>query len=78
MRYDAVLRNLEIIGDAVKKIPSNLKKEYLSIEWFKIAGLRDIISHAYFGVNVQIIWDIIMAKIPELKETIKKISREIK
>lgn len=77
MRYDAVLRNLEVIGEAVKKLPPELKKEHPKIEWSKISGLRDIISHAYFGVDVQIIWDIILNKIPKLKETIKKMSHEL-
>ena len=77
MRYDAVLRNLEVIGEAVKKIPPELKKTHSSIEWPKIAGLRDIISHAYFGIDAGIIWDIIINKLPDLKEVIKEIHHEM-
>ena len=65
---DAVIRNLAIIGEAVKNLPQDLKRDYGKIEWKKIAGLRDILVHAYFGVNKKIIWDIIEKKVPELKK----------
>ena len=67
---DAVLRNLEIIGEAVKHVPGELQKKYPSVEWKKIAGLRDILIHAYFGVDHDIVWDVIVNKIPALKERI--------
>ena len=53
---DAVIRNLEIIGEAVKRIPANIRKKYPDIEWKKIAGLRDILIHEYSGINSKIIW----------------------
>ena len=52
---DAVVRNLEIIGEAVKMLPQEIKKKYPEVEWRKIAGLRDIIAHEYFGVNAAIV-----------------------
>ena len=67
---DAVVRNLEIIGEAVKNIPVEIRNKKPEIEWQKIAGLRDILVHAYFGVDVEIVWDIIIAKIPELKKRV--------
>ncbi|MBF7081721.1 DUF86 domain-containing protein [Desulfallas sp. Bu1-1] len=67
---DGVVRNLEIIGEAVKKIPDNIKRRKPDIEWKKIAGLRDILIHDYFGVDVVIVWDIIKNKIPVLKKNI--------
>ncbi len=70
---DGVIRNLEIIGEAVKHIPENIKKDYPEIEWRKIAGLRDILIHAYFGIDIEIIWDILKNKIPELKIRIERI-----
>jgi uncharacterized protein with HEPN domain len=73
---DATIRNLEIIGEAVKKLPTNLKKRYSHIEWRKIAGLRDILIHEYFGINYKILWDIVKNKIPNLKEQIEKIIKE--
>jgi len=63
---DGVIRNLEIIGEAVKDIPEDIKSIYPNIEWKKIAGLRDILIHAYFGVDMEIIWDIVENKVPKL------------
>ena len=56
---DAMIRNLEIIGEAVKKIPPDIRAEMPDIEWQRIAGLRDILAHAYFAVDTDIIWDIL-------------------
>jgi len=75
---DAVVRNLEIIGEAVKHIPNNLRDKYTDIEWKKIAGLRDILAHMYFGIDIEIVWDVIQNKIPELKEQINLILLKIK
>jgi uncharacterized protein with HEPN domain len=72
-KIDAVLRNLEIIGEATKLIPKNIKNKFPEIAWRKIAGLRDILIHEYFGINLKIIWDIVMGKLPELKNTLKNI-----
>ncbi|MBI3316462.1 MAG: DUF86 domain-containing protein [Candidatus Omnitrophica bacterium] len=70
---DAVVRNLEIIGEAVKKIPKEIQTKYPSVEWKKIAGLRDILIHEYFGIDTEIIWDVIKNKLPDLAIEIKKI-----
>lgn len=67
---DGVARNLEIIGEAAKNIPRLVKEKYPDIEWKKIAGLRDILAHEYFGVDLEVLWDIIKNKIPELKKKI--------
>ena len=75
---DATIRNLEIIGEAVKNLPDEIKRKYPFIEWKKIAGLRDILIHEYFGVNYNILWDIVKNKIPELKVQITKIVDELK
>lgn len=75
---DGVIRNLAIIGEAVKSIPSEIKKKHTDIEWKKVAGLRDIIVHKYSEVNTKIIWDIVENKLPELKKSIKKVIEEIK
>ncbi|HHU91573.1 MAG TPA: DUF86 domain-containing protein [Halanaerobiaceae bacterium] len=70
---DAVIRNLEIIGEAVKKIPEEIRENNPDIEWKKIAALRDVLIHDYFGVNLSIIWDVVENKIPELENRIKEI-----
>ena len=70
---DGVVRNLEIIGEATKNIPESIKKDNPDIEWRKIAGLRDILIHVYFGIDTEIIWDIVKNKVPELKEKIEYI-----
>lgn len=72
---DATVRNLEIIGEASKNIPASIREKYPNIEWKKISGLRDILIHEYFGIDVQILWDIIKNKLPDLK---KKITRVLK
>lgn len=64
---DAVVRNLEVIGEAVKKIPDGLRNSYAEISWRKIAGLRDILIHEYFGINMNIVWDVIENKLHPLK-----------
>lgn len=66
MRIDAVIRNLEIIGEAAKMIPESIRGEYPNIEWKKIAGLRDILAHHYFEVDLDIVWDIVQNKLPTL------------
>ena len=70
---DAVIRNLEVIGEASKKIPIEIKRKYTKVEWKKISGLRDVIAHEYFGINLEIIWDIIRNKLSQLKAAIKGI-----
>src|SRR5207249_5621893 len=66
MGIDAVNRNLEIIGEAAKMIPESIRAEYPNIEWKKIAGLRDILAHHYFEVDLDIVWDILQNKLPTL------------
>jgi len=75
---DGVVRNLEIIGEAVKEIPVETRKRYNEIDWKKVIGLRDVITHRYFGVDTDIIWDIVKNKIPDLKLCIVKISKGLK
>lgn len=74
---DAVLRNLEIIGEAVKNISSETKAEHPDIEWKKIGGMRDKIIHMYFGVNWDILWDVIEEKLPELEKDVKTCLKEL-
>ena len=73
---DAVIRNLEIVGEATKGVPDEIRLQHPEIDWTKIAGLRDILIHAYFGIDVEIIWDIIQTKLPVLEEQIKQMLDE--
>ena len=70
---DAVIRNLEIIGEAARNLPDSLKAEELEIEWRKIVGLRNILAHEYFGVSVPIVWDIVRNKLQPLRSTCSRL-----
>lgn len=65
--FDAVVRNLEIIGEAIKKIPENIRSKNPGVPWRKIGSLRDILAHEYFRIDKEIIWDVVKNKLPELK-----------
>ena len=68
----AIVRSLEIIGEAVKKLDENFRNKHNKIEWKKIAGFRDKLIHHYFGIDWDIVWDVIKNKIPELNRNIKE------
>ena len=68
---DAVLRNLEIIGEAAKHLPLESRQLATSIEWRKIYGFRDYLTHAYFGVAPDIVWSVIRDKVPELLDALQ-------
>ena len=73
LTLDAVVYNLQIIGEAVKNIPLEIRDRYPQVQWRKIAGLRDIIAHAYFTIDDQIVWDIIQNKLLDLHNKIEQI-----
>jgi uncharacterized protein with HEPN domain len=74
---DMLVRRIEIIGEAVKNLPEDLKREHPEIPWRDIAGLRDIIVHQYFGLDLELIWDVVKRDIPELKPRLKRIQEEL-
>ncbi len=76
--YHATLRNLEIIGEAIKNISDETKTKYPQVKWRKIAGFRDIVAHDYFGVSDEIVWDVIQNEIPLLTKQIKKIIEDFR
>lgn len=73
MRLDAVIRNLQIIGEAIRKIPESIQKRYPSIPWREIAGLRNRVTHVYFDVDIDIIWDVVQSELPVLKTQVQRI-----
>jgi len=70
---DAVIRNLEIIGEAVKKLPKEIRERYSDIPWKEVAGFRDVLIHDYFGVDIVVIWRTIVEDLPFLKEHVELI-----
>ena len=67
------VRSLEIIGEAVKNLPEDFRESHPEIEWKKMAGMRDVLIHQYFGVNYKLVWDVVKNRIPVLKKTIEDI-----
>ncbi len=70
---DAVVRNLEVIGEAVKMLPDEIRSRQPDVDWQKIAGLRDILIHRYFGIDPEIIQDIVQNKLPLLQEQLRQL-----
>lgn len=70
---DAVIRNFEIIGEAVKNLSSGLKERHGGIEWAKIAGMRDKLIHHYFGVKLDVVWDTVTGVVPGFKVAVEGI-----
>jgi len=77
MRVFAVVRALEIIGEAAKNVPMDLKENYPSVPWKEMAGTRDKLIHFYFGVNLNVVWKTIVKDLPPLKEQIAEILRDL-
>jgi uncharacterized protein with HEPN domain len=73
MAVDAVIRNFEIIGEAVKKIPEEIKNKYANVEWKEAAGFRDVLIHDYFGIDIEAVWDTVRNNIPPFKKEILKV-----
>jgi uncharacterized protein with HEPN domain len=69
----AYVRSIEVIGEAVKQLPDDLRQKYPAIDWRAMAGMRDRLIHHYFGVDYDIVWDVVINKVPELEVEIKKI-----
>ena len=69
----AVIRKFEVIGEAVKHIPKKVKEEHKDIQWKSMAGMRDRLIHAYFGIDYKLVWAAIKAEIPKLKPKLKKL-----
>jgi uncharacterized protein with HEPN domain len=77
-KQDAVLRRIEIIGEAVKNIPEDVKDKHPEIPWKTIAGMRDIVVHNYFGVDLDLTWKIATTEIEELRNSILKLKKTLR
>ena len=66
----AFVRSLEIVGEAVKKVPEEFRTQYPTVEWRAMAGMRDRLIHDYFGVDYELVWDVVQNRIPELRRQI--------
>jgi len=73
MRIDAIVRNFEVIGEAVKSLSDDVKTQFPATDWKAVAGFRDTLIHGYFGIDLEILWDIIVHKIPVLQKEIASI-----
>jgi uncharacterized protein with HEPN domain len=74
---DAIIRRIEIIGEAIKNLPDDLKTEYPQVPWKSIAGMRDIVVHEYFGIDLNLTWKVVKRDIPSLKEKILEIKEDL-
>ncbi len=75
---NAVVRSLEVIGEATKKIPKNVRDKHSSIPWKKMAGMGDKLIHEYFGIDVEMVWKVAKDEIPPLKPSIEQVSKDLK
>ncbi|MER3459572.1 MAG: hypothetical protein C4309_13950 [Chloroflexota bacterium] len=75
---DAVLRNTEVIGEALKRLSPPLRKRYPAVPWKDIAAMRDKVIHHHFGINYDIVWAVASAEVPQLRPTIQTILKQIK
>jgi uncharacterized protein with HEPN domain len=75
-RKRAFVRSLEIIGEAAKQVPDAVRQQYPHVEWRAMAGMRERLIHAYFGVDYDIVWDAVINKVPTLQQEIERILRQ--
>lgn len=71
--FDAIMRNLEITGEAARRVPAEIKTRHPEVEWRSIAGFRDVAIHAYPTIDEEIVWDIVRRKVPELLQQVERI-----
>ena len=74
---NAVLRSIEVIGEAAKNIPDDIRIRYQDVPWKEMAGIRDKVIHFYFGVDEEVIWLVVKERIPDLKPVISRLLREL-
>jgi len=75
--FNAVLRSIEIVGEAAKHVPDSVRSKYPAIPWKEMAGMRDKVIHFYFGVNREAIWLVVKERIPSLRPLIERVLRDL-
>jgi uncharacterized protein with HEPN domain len=76
LRFDAVLHNVLVIGEAVKKLPRDFRDRHADLPWREIAGMRDFVAHAYFALDLEILWDVVQTNVPALLVRIHAIAED--
>jgi len=76
MRFDALLHNLQVIGEAVKRLPEDFRNRHPDLPWREIAGMRDVVAHAYFALDLDILWDAVQNDVPTLLVRVQQMIRE--
>ncbi|MBS3094099.1 DUF86 domain-containing protein [Candidatus Pacearchaeota archaeon] len=76
-KQNAIIHSIEIIGEATRNLPIEFTSKYPYVEWSKIIGMRNKLSHGYFGVDLEIVWEVVKRNIPELKQEIIKIKKDL-
>jgi uncharacterized protein with HEPN domain len=71
--FDAVVRNLEVIGEAVKHLSADFREQHPSTDWRAIAGMRDILSHVYFALDLEVLWNVVQVEVPQLLVSVQEI-----
>lgn len=74
---DAVIRRIEIIGEAVKNLPMETKNKYSNIPWKEIAGMRDVLIHGYFGVDLELTWNVVEKEVQKLKDSMRRVKKDL-
>ena len=77
MRFDAILRNIELLGEAAKNVPTEVRALAETVIWREISGMRDIVIHQYFGVDVDVVVDVVYVHVPSLRNELVMLLRRM-